>query len=53
MPEITHSAEIEITQEHTAFQCPTALGLRERFPRHDIAVFQDDNEIRGRGFHGC
>ena len=53
MPELTDSAEIEINQEHTAFQGPIAPGLRERFPRHDIAVFQDDNEIRGRGFYGC
>ena len=59
MPEIIHSAEIEITQEHinegephSACQGPIAPGLREPFPRHDIAVFQDDNEIRGRGFHG-
>lgn len=60
MPEITNNAEIEITQEHinegephSAFQGPIAPGLRERFTRHDIAVLQDDNEIRGRGFHGC
>lgn len=53
MPELTNRAEIEIAQEHigegephSAFQCPIALGLRERFPRRDIAVFQDDHEIR-------
>ena len=60
MPEMTNSAEIEINQEHinegephSAFQCPITLELREKFPRHDIAVFQDGNEIRCRGIHGC
>lgn len=53
MPELTNRAEIEIAQEHisegephSAFQFPIALGLRERFPHRDIAVFQDDHEIR-------
>ena len=60
MPEITNSPEIETApkhiedvEPHSAFQGPIAPGLREQFPRHDIVVFQDDNEIRGRGFHGC